>query len=105
MHQKPLDILFAFKAISLAQDLSPTDKRVLSAIIDHHNTRTGQCDPSLDTLALLLGVHRRTVMRSTEKGDKLRYLQKIRHGGNFHRNLYIPNWTRFREIESVWKRR
>lgn len=103
MLPQPLDILIAFKSISLAPDLSVTDKRVASALIDHFNRQTTQCDPSLDTLATLLGIHRRTVIRSVNHLVRLKYFRRIRHGGNFHRNFYQPLWPRFREVEAEWK--
>jgi AraC-like DNA-binding protein len=59
--------LIAHKAISLASELSNSEKRVAAAIIDHFNRRTGQCDPSLDCIAELIGMSRRTVMRATSR--------------------------------------
>jgi hypothetical protein len=103
MLPQPLDILIAFKSISLAPDLSVTEKRVASALIDHFNRKTTQCDPSLDTLAILLGIHRRTVIRSVNHLVRLKYFRRIRHGGKFHRNFYQPLWPRFREVEVEWK--
>ena len=100
-----LDILIAFKSISLAPDLSVTEKRVASAVIDHFNQKTTQCDPSLDTLAVLLGIHRRTVIRAINNLVGLKYFRRVRHGGNFHRNFYEPLWPRFREVEAEWQRR
>jgi len=99
------DILIAFKAISLAPDLSVTDKRVASALVDHFNKWTRQCDPSLDTLASILGTHRRTVIRSVGRLVRLKYFRRTRHGGNFHRNFYEPLWSRFHEVEAEWQRR
>jgi hypothetical protein len=53
----------------------------------------------------LIGVVRRTVIRGTQKAERLRFLNKVRHGGKFHRNSYQPNWARFREAEEQWKAR
>ena len=103
MLPRPLDILIAFKSISLAPDLSVTEKRVASALIDHFNRQTTQCDPSLDTLAILLGILRRTVIRSVNRLVLFKYFRRIRHGGKFHRNFYQPLWPRFRELEAEWK--
>jgi hypothetical protein len=105
MLPQPLDILIAFKSISLAPDLSVTEKRVASAIIDHFNQKTTQCDPSFDTLAVLLGIHRRTVIRAINRLVRLKYFRRVRHGGNFHRNFYEPLWPRFRAVEAEWQRR
>src|ERR1039457_3673730 len=80
-------------------------KRVASALIDHFNRQTTQCDPSLDTLAVLLGIDRRTVIRSINRLVRLKYFRRTRHGGNFHRSFYEPLWPRFREVEAEWQSR
>jgi GTP-sensing pleiotropic transcriptional regulator CodY len=63
--------LIAHKAISLASELSNSERRVAAAIIDHFNRRTGQCDPSLDCIAELIGMSRRTAIRATGRLQKL----------------------------------
>jgi len=103
MRPQSLDTTLAFKAINLAPTLSGTDKRVICAILDHYNRETGQCDPSLTTIAELLGVHRRTVIRAIDRIVQLGFFRRIRHGGHFHRNCYVPNWPRFRALEAQWK--
>ena len=103
MRPQRLDTTLAFKAINLAPTLSGTDKRVICAILDHYNRETGQCDPSLTTIAELLCVHRRTVIRAIDRIVQLGFFRRIRHGGHFHRNCYIPNWMRFRALEAQWK--
>jgi DNA-binding Lrp family transcriptional regulator len=97
--------LIAHKAISLASELSNSEKRVAAAIIDHFNRRTGQCDPSLDCIAELIGMSRRTVMRATDRLQKLGFIRRIRHGGHYHRNSYEPVWSRFLQVEVDWKGR
>jgi predicted transcriptional regulator len=97
--------LLAHKAISLASELSNSEKRVAAAIIDHFNRRTGQCDPSLDCIAELIGMSRRTVIRATDRLQKLGFIRRIRHGGHYHRNSYEPVWSRFLQVEADWKSR
>ena len=97
--------LMAHKAISLAPELSNSEKRVAAAIIDHFNRRTGQCDPSLDCIAELIGMSRRTVIRATDRLQKLGFIRRIRHGGHYHRNSYEPVWSRFFQVEADWKGR
>jgi predicted transcriptional regulator len=97
--------LIAHKAISLASELSNSEKRVAAAIIDHFNRRTGQCDPSLDCIAELIGMSRRTVIRATDRLQKLGFIRRIRHGGHYHRNSYEPVWSRFLQVEADWKSR
>jgi hypothetical protein len=98
-----LDTTIAFKIIALSAELSGSEKRVAGAIIDHFNHKTTQCDPSLDRIACLLGVNRRTVIRAIDHLQKLRLLRRDRHGGHFNRNSYEPMWAGFRQIEKAWK--
>lgn len=100
-----LDITLAFKAISLSDVLSGTEKQVAAAIIDSFNFHTRQCDPSFDRIAHLVGKSRRTVIRAVKRIEKVGFLTKTRHGGHFHRNAYQPNWACFRSIEARWKAR
>jgi len=102
--QKP-NILIAFKALTIVSGLSITDRRVAGAILDHYNRINGQCDPSLETIAALLGVHRRTVIRSINRLERNGFFKRTRHGGKFHRNFYAPCWARFLEFENEWTRR
>jgi DNA-binding transcriptional MocR family regulator len=105
MRTGPSDTFIAHKAINLADDLSGTERRVAAAIVDHHNRKTGQCDPSLDSIAKLLGVSRRTVIRAIGALVQKGYFRKTRHGGKFHRNSYLPIWSRFHAKETKWKER
>lgn len=100
-----LDTTLAFKAISLSDALSGTDKCVAAAIIDSFNRRTGQCDPSFDRIAHLIGKSRRTVIRAVQRLERIRFVVKVRHGGHFHRNSYEPHWVHFRQMEARWAAR
>lgn len=100
-----LDTTLAFKAISLSDSLSGTEKCVAAAIVDSFNRRTGQCDPSFDRIAHLVGKSRRTVIRAVERLVQKRFVVKVRHGGHFHRNSYQPHWLQFRQMEILWKAR
>lgn len=105
MSTGPSDSLIAFKVLCLADDLSVTDRRVGAALIDHFNRTTGRCDPSIGTIAALLNVNRRTVMRSILSLAAKGYMSRIRHGGYFHRNSYTPAWATMRAKELAWKAR
>jgi predicted transcriptional regulator len=105
MAAQSVNTLIAHKAINLAAELSNSEKRVAGAIIDHFNRRTGQCDPSLDCIAELIGMSRRTVIRATDRLQKLGFIRRIRHGGKFHRNSYEPVWARFLQVEAEWSAR
>jgi DNA-binding MarR family transcriptional regulator len=105
MLPQKLDMLLAFKAISLSEVLTGSEKRILATILDHFNQKTGQCDPSLGGIAELLLVDRRTVMRAIKRAEQLGLFRKVRHGGNFHRNHYAPTWLHFRRIEESWRQK
>ncbi|MET4279730.1 MULTISPECIES: helix-turn-helix domain-containing protein [unclassified Bradyrhizobium] len=105
MRPNKSDVLIAFKAISLTDDMSVTEKRVAATLLDHYNRCTGQCDPALNTLATLLGINRRTAIRATGSLERSGYFRIDRHGGKFHRNSYQPIWARFRAWENGWAER
>lgn len=100
-----LDMLLAFKAISLSPTLSGTEKQILATILDHFNQKTAQCDPSLGGIAELLSVDRRTVMRAIKRAEQLGLFKKVRHGGNYHRNHYAPAWLQYRRFEESWRQK
>jgi predicted transcriptional regulator len=100
-----LPILIAFKVIALAEDLSAVERQVGATLLDSFNRKTGQCDPSLDRVASLLNVHRRTVIRATAKLEARGLFRKTRHGGYSHRNHYEPIWSKFRDLENKWRSR
>ncbi|WP_172806023.1 helix-turn-helix domain-containing protein [Bradyrhizobium erythrophlei] len=100
-----LSTLLAHKAINLATELSNSEKRVAAAIIDHFNRKTAQCDPSLDRISDLIGMSRRTVVRSINRLVELGYIRRVRHGGHFHRNSYEPVWLRFTQVVAEWNAR
>jgi Helix-turn-helix domain len=98
-------MLLGFKAICLSRSLKDGDRPVAAAILDHYNHKTGQCDPSLGTIAFLVGCSRRTVIRRVNALVRAGFFRRIRHGGKFHRNLYEPAWTFFEQLETAWKKR
>jgi hypothetical protein len=99
------DILFAHKALNVMAGLSDATKRVAGAIIDHFNKRTGQCDPSIERLARLLGMDEKTVRRATTILDEKQIVGKSSHGGKAHRASYLPNWEFFRAVVADWDAR
>jgi hypothetical protein len=98
------DITVAFKAIAIG-NLPDRHKRVAAAVLDHYNRQTGRCDPSMESLSLVLQVSRRTVIRAMDRLERDHYFERDRHAGNFHCNQYYPVWERFREIDADWVRR
>ncbi|MBL0375216.1 helix-turn-helix domain-containing protein [Rhizobium sp. KVB221] len=100
------DVAIAQKAINLARGLSGAEKAVASAIIDHFNRKTGQCDPSIERLAALLELDERTVRRATAALSAEHGLfRKRSHGGKSFRASYAPIWSTFRAIVNEWDQR
>lgn len=102
MSKKPSASLIAHKAINLAGELSSSEKRVAAVIVDCFNFKTHQCDPALNSIAKLLRLSRRTVIRAINALVLKGYLRKKTHGGYFHRNSYEPIWSRFQMDEENW---
>jgi DNA-binding transcriptional regulator YhcF (GntR family) len=96
------DVLFAHKALNIVPDLSACARRVAGAIIDHFNKRTGQCDPSVERLARMLGIHEQTVKKATCELCEAGLINKVMHGGKMHRSKFEPQWARFQEIVADW---
>ncbi len=105
MLPQKFDTTIAHKIINLMPELTGTDKRIAAAIIEHFNRKTGQCDPGLGRIALLVGVSRSTAIRSVSRIGRTGVLRVVRHGGYSQRNSYEPVWSRFRELDAVWKMR
>jgi predicted transcriptional regulator len=103
MGKGPSPSLIAFKALSLCDDLSATERRLLAALIEHFNRKTSRCDPSIDRLVVLLGINRRTIFRALKSLAAKGYVLRIRHGGPSHRNRYVPNWAFYATIVQRWK--
>jgi hypothetical protein len=102
MKVSKLHTLLAIKAISLVPDLNSNDRRVGAALIDHYNRHTGRCDPGIHRMTTLLGISRRTVIRSINALVSAGWLRKLRHGGWNNRNKYEPDWQRLLEVEAIW---
>lgn len=96
------DILFAHKALLLIPGLSDAARRVAGAILSHFNMKTGQCDPSVDRLACMLGIDRATVMKATKKLHDENLITRTKHGGSFHRTAYEPNFALFNSLVAEW---
>jgi hypothetical protein len=104
MLPQKFDTTLALKAVGLSDKLNGTEKRVATVLLDHFNRQTGRCDPSQETLATLLQMHRRTIGRAIAKVVKVGFFRMVRHGGNNHCNFYQPCWEFFRASEERWKR-
>lgn len=73
--------------------------------MDHLNPQTGQCDPSLDRLARMLGMSEKNVRRATARLCEVGLFTKKSHGGKGGRASYTPVWTEFRFVVLDWQGR
>jgi hypothetical protein len=101
----PLTTLLAVKAASVAPGLRISELRVLVALIEHYRRDTGQCDPSIDRIARLLSITRRTVFRALDHLAAGGLVIRIRHGGHWNCNQYEPAWGRLLQVEQEWSAR
>jgi len=94
MIAKPQTKSFQLKmqAIQLATAntcIPPLALKVFTRLVDHHNMKTGQCNPSNGTLARALGASERGVRSAIRQLEK-QGLIETRPGGGRHRcNSYI----------------
>lgn len=79
----------SLEAISwaFAQPLPPTQKLVLLSLADHHNAKTGQCNPSIARIADRTGLGRRTIVRALAGLGDADLVQKEKRTGK--RSNYI----------------
>lgn len=63
------------------QDLTPTDKLVLLALVNHLNDETGACYPSWDRLATRTGLSRRTISRTIARLEDEGFIDATRKPG------------------------
>jgi hypothetical protein len=98
---KPFDIIGALYAITLSP-VSGSCHRVAGALLDHFNRKTGQCDPSVETLARLLNIDAKTVKTATAQLCAAGLFKKSSHGGYGHRASYTPQWHEFDRLKRDW---
>lgn len=100
---KPIDTLLGMKVALLAPGLTHAERRVLSAMIEHFNRDTGQCDPTIERMAELLGMCTRTAERAVEGLASKGLILFFRHGGRSNRNQYEIVWAKLDELRAAWK--
>jgi Helix-turn-helix domain len=95
------DLVDRFRLLVAAccdQNLSPAARAVLAQILDHYNSRTGQCTPSLDRLARTSGVSRRSAIRGVNELCEAGWIERdrsVREGGrSFLSNSFRPTFDR-----------
>ena len=70
------------------QKVGPTAKSVLTALADCHNSETGACFPSIDTLAEMTELSRRSVINALEKLESLGTIRRfLRRHPSSHRPI------------------
>lgn len=78
----------ARRAAMLTTALRPGARRVLGQLIEHHNLRTGRCDPSVGRMAGLVGLSARSVRRAIAQLEAAGLVARLIHGGQRHANAY-----------------
>lgn len=109
MQTKPDPQLMAYKALTLAPELSGSARQVAGALLDHFNRKTMQCDPTIETLGDLTLLSQATVKRALSEicddkngTDDSKYFERWPHQGKSGRTFYLPRWRRFDAVLSAW---
>ncbi|TYR32085.1 helix-turn-helix domain-containing protein [Mesorhizobium microcysteis] len=102
------DLLFAYVTLAVAvPGLSPSARKVGALLLEHLNRKSGQCDPSIERMATVLGMGRTAVKDATAelcRGDDALF-ERVTHGGHNHRTAYIPRWEIFAELHGEYRAR
>lgn len=92
-----VDKLIAQGAVPCIPELRPLARAVLARLIDHFNTQSGRCDPSVETLARDLGRTARAITREiSELRDRGLIAVDYRRGTGTT-NQYYPNFEAIKQ--------
>jgi DNA-binding transcriptional MocR family regulator len=83
---------WAFKIIA-GSPLSASERLVLLAICHRHNERTGRCDPSISTLAVMSGLSRRratTALSSLDRRGVIETVHRNTSRGRISNQYIVP---------------
>ena len=88
----PIKKWWGFQIAVCEKRLSPRAKLTFARLIEHHNTKTGRCDPSEIGLAAALGCSERTIRAALRELEKLGFITVHRRAGGNGRNAYSLNF-------------
>lgn len=94
--------LMASKAIARLHR-SAAAKAVGVVLLDHLNWKSGQCDPSLQRLAMLTGYTRSNVQSGLKQLSEEKIIKVVVHGGRSGRNAYRFNWALIRAFDAEFQ--
>lgn len=93
-------------ALSCQKELSRGDVAVLGLLLEHHNAKTGRCDPGRSRLAKISGLSKTAVSNSLAKLEHLDFLRIRHHAGHSRTNAYTLNFDKLNqtrhEFEAMW---
>lgn len=99
------NLAIAREAISYARDLKPAMRIVCGVLLKHLNVKTGRCDPGIERIAALSGIHRSSVMRALDELEKKGLIKRHIHEGHAATNSYTFKWDRFCTIAAEFEKR
>lgn len=79
-------------------DLRSGAKLVMAVLIEHHNLKTGRCDPSAARIAEKAGLSARSVRRAVGELEVAGLVRRRVHGGRYHANAYELDWGRLEAV-------
>ncbi len=92
--KKAVRLLDKWQAVDRATNdrrLNTTDVCVFFRLLYHHNSQTGACFPSQETLGGALGKEPRTIRNSLNNLEEAGYIRKLRQRHNGGSNNYLLN--------------
>lgn len=91
--------------LCLADDLKRSEARVGMYLLKRINQTTGQCNPSIETIAEDLEYSRSTVIRALNGLEKNGYFEKKLFGSRTGTNQYYPCWDKFTGVSTVTEKK
>ncbi len=92
------DLAVARTALSVLPGLSRSAAATGAVVLDHFNTKTDVSCPSIARICRRSGYSRRSVLRALDELERAGLIDRRRHRGANHTNLYLPQFERMREI-------
>lgn len=97
-----VDKLVAQGGVPCIPNLRPLTKFVLLRLIDHFNTETGRCDPSVEILARNLGSVPRAITRAISDLRDFGLIAVQYRCGTGHTNQYYPNFEAIQQYNPTY---
>ena len=79
--------------------VSAAAKSAFAVLLDHHNWKTGRCDPGLDRIVRLAGYSRKATWLGLQQLEAAGIIEIATHGSRSNRNGYRFRWDVIRALD------